>query len=832
MAVSEQTPYIEYTANGTTTSFALEFDCENQNHLIVLVDDVEPVVGAWSFSNGAVVFNTAPENGKKITLQRNTPFSRTTDYQSYNNSFRPPAVNLDLDRIWRKLQELGVMDWILGNRIDDLKNYVDDRDDELRAYLLEEIRKQGVALDQLEDYYNYLMQRLAEIAVNGGWESSFVSYGSINQKKYNDGVDSISDLLAISNPFDGMRVYVKSYLSPNFALAIPFAGGGTFIYDATQSAVNNGVTIFNGWLRDLSDKVLTTYDAGLKGDGSDTNVTTRLQTIADVAGDGYEIDFIGNYKVSTSIYFNSKKSIKLSSINGRIEGDKDAWTWGSPTNGTNRRGVVVFKDCPDLDINRLVVKGIQKNIFGSFQDGDSCIQLINCFNPSIRLCTLTNCFAWPIIAEGCEFPVVEYNVIADVVHQSGINICVGGGKNAKANFNHITNCGLYGIEFETYTQLNDDTFEAIGNIIDNCFAGITATGGGVTKGNIIGNSISKSGYSALFMKSITNAKNISIFNNPCDQNYRGAIFNVSPNTTFMSNPIFGRAKSDLYLKINPDYFVLKVLDANNFLIHLDAVTNTGTIYIDSIAYTVTTIATYSDPTSEFELSTLRKVTVSQTINDSLVLNKHLQRKILSGATTEANITMLEASDNLVVKDNILSGGAYCIFYDQAAAPTGTQKQYVYDNEMLDFGINAILHTKSTDHVFYRGNKTSSTAIATYNIHADLIKNGSFATKSLKMVDCATQTASVKPVNRFGAHKAELIVGIYTSFYGGTTTGSTAISLNSSSAVLTTDGVGAPLSGRMFIMNATIQKGINSIEFVDTVGDLAFTSAYADLLVPA
>ena len=105
MAVQEQTPYVEYVANGITTSFALGFDCDNRDHLIVLVDDVEPVVGAWSFSNGAVVFNAAPENGKKITIQRNTPFSRTTDYQSYNNSFRPPAVNNDFDRIWYAIQE-------------------------------------------------------------------------------------------------------------------------------------------------------------------------------------------------------------------------------------------------------------------------------------------------------------------------------------------------------------------------------------------------------------------------------------------------------------------------------------------------------------------------------------------------------------------------------------------------------------------------------------------------------------------------------------------------------------------------------------------------------
>ena len=276
MAVQEQTPYIEYTANGITTSFALEFDCDNQDHLIVLVDDVEPVVGAWSFSNGAVVFNAAPENGKKITIQRNTPFSRTTDYQSYNNSFRPPAVNKDFDWIWLKLQELGVADWILSNRIDALKNYVDDRDDELRAYLMEEIRKQGVALDQLEDYYNYLMQRLAEIAVNGGWESSFVSYGPINQKKYNDGVESIAELLAIQNPFQGMRVYVKSfYAGLN-------AGHGEFVFKAgaAETEIPGFVMNVTGgvWKRVIGSEH-SIYDAGGHPTKSATVNTTAINAV-------------------------------------------------------------------------------------------------------------------------------------------------------------------------------------------------------------------------------------------------------------------------------------------------------------------------------------------------------------------------------------------------------------------------------------------------------------------------------------------------------------------------------------------------------------------------
>lgn len=124
MAVSEQTPYIEYTANGSVRNFALGFDCENQDHLIVLVDEIEPVVGTWSLISGAVVFGVAPVGGKKITIQRNTPFRRDEDFQSYDNSFRPPGVNKGFDRVWYKIQELGVRDWLLDLKIQKFRDEV------------------------------------------------------------------------------------------------------------------------------------------------------------------------------------------------------------------------------------------------------------------------------------------------------------------------------------------------------------------------------------------------------------------------------------------------------------------------------------------------------------------------------------------------------------------------------------------------------------------------------------------------------------------------------------------------------------------------------------
>ena len=267
MAVLEQTPYIEYVANGNTTSFALGFDCESKDHLIVLVDDVEPVVGAWSFSNGAVVFNTAPAAGKKITLQRNTPFSRTTDYQSYNNSFRPPAVNKDFDWIWWKLQELGVADWILGNRINALKNYVDRKDDELKSYLMEEIRKQGVALDQLDEYYNYLMERLAQIAVDKGWDASFVVDASgLNQQILNDRFKTYSNFYVTPenfyNPADGSDWYNAIQAAVDSRLPVQLAEKRYYISKAISVYDN---TVLRGAGKDLTFIEKTTSEASSNG---------------------------------------------------------------------------------------------------------------------------------------------------------------------------------------------------------------------------------------------------------------------------------------------------------------------------------------------------------------------------------------------------------------------------------------------------------------------------------------------------------------------------------------------------------------------------------------
>lgn len=195
MAVPEQTPYKEYIANGVTKSFPLEFDCENQDHLIVTVNDIEPENGQWSFINGAVVFLIAPANEAKIVIQRNTPLERNTNYQTTNNSFRPQPVNKDFDRIWWKLQELGVTNWLTDTDIKNLSAYVNSLNDETRdefynnlgnlekntKAMLDEAIKNG-AVSALAITTVDTVEELEDL---NAWEGRTVSVTSIGNYKYN-----------------------------------------------------------------------------------------------------------------------------------------------------------------------------------------------------------------------------------------------------------------------------------------------------------------------------------------------------------------------------------------------------------------------------------------------------------------------------------------------------------------------------------------------------------------------------------------------------------------------------------------------------------------------
>lgn len=110
MSVPEQIPTVSYTANGTTTNFPITFELSDERYLVVTKNMEIPPVGAYTVLNGNVIFGVAPNEGDIITLMRDTVLDRETNYQNYDNSFRPEAINYDLDKIWHVLQEQNLID--------------------------------------------------------------------------------------------------------------------------------------------------------------------------------------------------------------------------------------------------------------------------------------------------------------------------------------------------------------------------------------------------------------------------------------------------------------------------------------------------------------------------------------------------------------------------------------------------------------------------------------------------------------------------------------------------------------------------------------------------
>ncbi|MFW1978902.1 phage tail fiber protein [Acinetobacter baumannii] len=112
MSVPEQIPYVGYVANGQTTEFPITFDLHDPEYLIVTVNKEIPAVGTYTVDMNAlkVVFATAPTDGTQVELYRETELNRDTNYQKYDNSFRPEAVNYDFDKIWHVLQEQDMID--------------------------------------------------------------------------------------------------------------------------------------------------------------------------------------------------------------------------------------------------------------------------------------------------------------------------------------------------------------------------------------------------------------------------------------------------------------------------------------------------------------------------------------------------------------------------------------------------------------------------------------------------------------------------------------------------------------------------------------------------
>jgi hypothetical protein len=114
ITIGDVSPRIQYLADGVQTQFTYPFPIFEDSDLKVWFDEAEQttgftVSGAGSSSGGAVDFGAPPAAGVRVTLRRDVPVERTTDFQE-GGAFRAKTINDELDRQTAMIQQLAEED--------------------------------------------------------------------------------------------------------------------------------------------------------------------------------------------------------------------------------------------------------------------------------------------------------------------------------------------------------------------------------------------------------------------------------------------------------------------------------------------------------------------------------------------------------------------------------------------------------------------------------------------------------------------------------------------------------------------------------------------------
>jgi hypothetical protein len=109
LVIGDVRPRSQYAADGVQTDFPYDFPILEATDLQVVFDDGDApgsysVTGVGLSEGGDVEFDTAPVSGTRVTLYRDMPFSRETDFQE-SGDFRASVINEELDRMAMLLQQ-------------------------------------------------------------------------------------------------------------------------------------------------------------------------------------------------------------------------------------------------------------------------------------------------------------------------------------------------------------------------------------------------------------------------------------------------------------------------------------------------------------------------------------------------------------------------------------------------------------------------------------------------------------------------------------------------------------------------------------------------------
>ena len=521
--------------------------------------------------------------------------------------------------------------------------------------------------------------------VNINSASQIVDASGKSQQEVNDGINSITDLLAIQNPKNGTRMFVKSYNAPNYALENPFAGGGTFIYNESKESINDGVTIFNGWMRDLSDKVLTTEDAGLvAGDGADA--TAKIKAIVAALKDGFTFKIIGEHCVTSQINIKNRKGLTIDG-GGTLDAKtlRASFVFEQDTDyqvGRGNLGIISMYNCHHIDISNVKIRGCKKNT--ELEWGDCAVRYERCSFVSIHDNDFRGFAGWGIFGFRSDDCNTYNNHIEDVSRQAGIDIFYGGNRN-NAYSNTVINCGLYGIEVETGVNVDNGTTvgnSCYDNTVVNCKFGITIAGK-QSRASVHSNTIDKclvgvTCIYATYENSVEGVLSNYILDNTITNCYVGGMINASKNVQLSKNTIHVDALPSYFIR--DQYFSTMFISETDrkifWTMYTDKYKVGDVIKIRNGVYTIVSM-TPDESVNPYGDLTYKKVTLDAPLSADVEQNDNIMLSAASGGFTNAvgiatrfmdsgsGVTYKDINDKIIVSGNIISGDIYTAIHQNS-----------------------------------------------------------------------------------------------------------------------------------------------------------------------
>lgn len=114
LTVGDTRPFVQYAADGAQTAFTFPFPIMAAGDLKVVFDDgaaasAHTITGVGESDGGTVTFDQPPPAGTRVTLYRDMPVARSTDFVE-SGEFRASALNAELDRLTMMIQQVEASD--------------------------------------------------------------------------------------------------------------------------------------------------------------------------------------------------------------------------------------------------------------------------------------------------------------------------------------------------------------------------------------------------------------------------------------------------------------------------------------------------------------------------------------------------------------------------------------------------------------------------------------------------------------------------------------------------------------------------------------------------